>query len=238
MDGRWQMQERERYLQGSVIALMIGAFLLTTISLTSCSKQLQGGSSFQGDQPNQASQATSFKGEVYRSQDGSVVVTMTSSEELELAKNGVNLICRYTRQAAAIRAVETVMGTSQAVNYRIIPEGIQGPDGRILYSPAALRKVTEQAKLASELAGRRAAEAHKLVVGTWETQYGVLDLRADGSGQSILKGQKPIDLTWSITANEIVINGLRSRIERLDRNSFVWQDAYDPSSHVNATRIK
>jgi hypothetical protein len=37
------MQEPERYLQGSVIALMIGAFLLTTISLTSCKRWTVGG---------------------------------------------------------------------------------------------------------------------------------------------------------------------------------------------------
>src|ERR1035441_5915990 len=67
-------------------------------------------------------QANAFKGEVYRSQDGRVVVTITSSDELELAQNGVNLICKYTRQATAIRVVETTMGTSQAVYYRIVPD--------------------------------------------------------------------------------------------------------------------
>jgi hypothetical protein len=107
-------------------------------------------------QGEQASQANAFNGEVYRSQDGRVVVTMTSPDELELAKDGVNLICKYTRQRNAIRAVETVMGTSQAVYYQIIPEGIQGPDGRILYSPSALQKVIAEADLARRQAEERA----------------------------------------------------------------------------------
>ena len=101
-------------------------------------------------------QANAFKGEVYRSQDGRVVITITSSDELELSQNGVNLICKYTRQATAIRVIETTMGTSQAVYYRTIPEGLQGTDGRILYSPAALRKVNEQAALASKRAAEQA----------------------------------------------------------------------------------
>ena len=115
-------------------------------------------------------QANALKGEVYRSQDGRVVITITSSDELELAQDGVNLICKYTRQPTAIRVVKTTMGTSQAVYYRTIPEGIQGTDGRILYSPAALRKVTEQAELASK---RAAEQARALAEGRAKEQQRV-----------------------------------------------------------------
>jgi len=150
------MLEPKNRLPVGETVLTIGILLLVAITFSSC-KGPQGVGSTQ-PQGSQANQASAFNGEVYRSQDGSVTITMTSPDELELAQSGVNLICKYTRQANAIRVVETVMGTSQAVYYQVIPEGIQGPDGRILYSPSALQKVLAAAELAKRQAEERDRE--------------------------------------------------------------------------------
>ncbi len=110
--------------------------------------------------------SSAYKGEVYRSLDGDMAITIVSSDELELARDGINLICKYTRQPTAIRAVETMMGASQAVYYQIIHEGLKNPDGVVLYSPKALevaitRKEEEQRAREVALAEERqlAAEA-------------------------------------------------------------------------------
>ncbi len=135
--------------------------LLATVFFVSCSRAPRASRDSSTER-----QAIAYKGEVYRSLDGDMAITIVSSDELELARDGINLICKYTRQPTAIRAVETMMGASQAVYYQIIHEGLKNPDGVVLYSPKALevaitRKEEEQRAREVALAEERqlAAEA-------------------------------------------------------------------------------
>lgn len=88
-----------------------------------------------------------FKGEIYSTLDGRVVLTMTSATELEITQGGVNLICKYTIQDNTVRVVVTSMGGSQAVYYRVIAEGLQDSNGRVYYNPARLKAERQQVQL-------------------------------------------------------------------------------------------
>jgi formylglycine-generating enzyme required for sulfatase activity len=99
---------------GAGIPLAFGVICLLILGISACDRK--------SDKPPQGSQAAAkeagpkpFKNEVYRTIDGSEVVTITSLTELELRKGRDNFICEYTRQDDGIRVVLTVLGTKQAV---------------------------------------------------------------------------------------------------------------------------
>ena len=80
-------------------------------------------------------QAEAFHGQVYKSVDGRHVVTLTSKDECELTKTGTTLLCKYTKQADALRVIATVMGTPQVLYFRFIDQGLQANDGQVLLAP-------------------------------------------------------------------------------------------------------
>lgn len=98
-----------------------------------------------------------FKGQVYRSLDDRLVITLVSPEELELQTNGTNLICKYTTQDDSLRVVANIMGTTQALYYRITDGGLQGNDGSVLYTPSRLEEVRQAADAARHKAQLEAA---------------------------------------------------------------------------------
>jgi hypothetical protein len=132
-----------------------------------------------------------FNGTVYSSIDGSTVIRMISSDELEIERQGTNLVCKYTKQGDVIRAVVNSFGTTQAVYYQTTPEGLQDKEGLIFYSPARLetarqqaaaarQQAVEQARLEAqrkEEAGRRAVALYRetitptKVISTYETFF-------------------------------------------------------------------
>jgi hypothetical protein len=61
----------------------------------------------------------------------------------------VNVVCKYSEQEENLRVVENIMGTTQALYYRITTQGLQGNDGVVLYSPEQYAK-TKQAIQLSE----------------------------------------------------------------------------------------
>src|ERR1017187_1812010 len=104
---------------GAGIPLTLGVICLLILGISACDRK--------SDKPPQGSQQAAkeagpkpFKNEVYRTVDGSEVVTITSPTELELRKGHDNLICEYTRQDDGLRVVVTVFGTKQAVYFTTV----------------------------------------------------------------------------------------------------------------------
>src|SRR5207302_808744 len=87
--------------------------------------------------------------------------------ELEINQNGTNLICKYSRQDDQLRVVANIMGTTQALYYRVIDSGLQDKDGLIFYDPAHFQAVDDLA------APRQAVTEH------WRTLQKVYQRRHD-----------------------------------------------------------
>jgi|GEM_PF-2651808 len=87
--------------------------------------------------PPQSGRATAVSDQTYRSRDGRII-TIISADELELAEDGVNYVCKYSKQDGTMRVILNALGTTQAVYYRVTPDGFQDPKGRMFYSKAGL----------------------------------------------------------------------------------------------------
>jgi hypothetical protein len=94
-----------------------------------------------------AKKRIAFTGTAYSSIDGRTTITIISSDELETATDGANLVAKYTRQGDLIRAVTTTFGTTQAIYYRLTAEGLQDAEGRMFYNTSALIAARKQAAL-------------------------------------------------------------------------------------------
>lgn len=91
--------------------------------------------------PSQPARPKPYNGQTYRSKDGRVI-TMISPDELELTENGVNHVCKYTQQDGVLRVVINALGATQAVYYRVTPDGLTDPTERRFYSKAGLLNAT------------------------------------------------------------------------------------------------
>lgn len=108
------------------------ALVTSAFTSFSCARQPDTSPRRKVEEP---AQPKPFKGLTYRGIEGHII-TMTSPDELELTEGGVNLVCKYTQQDNAIRVVVNTLGTTQAVYYRIRPDGLEDPKGRMYYSKA------------------------------------------------------------------------------------------------------
>jgi hypothetical protein len=164
---------------------------------------------------------------------------MISASELEIAKEGVNLVCAYTKQGDLVRAVVNSKGTTQSVYYRIVPEGLRDNGGRLLYNPEALEALRQQAAQAAEAKMRELARKRALLVGRWQPtnqqaeSMGVMSYAADGTwfsqGQSKSKGRWTIDnentlteITTELRGNPNYSYTSRSHIIELSQETFVF----------------
>ena len=107
-------------------------------------------------------QAEPFHGEIYRSVDGRTVLTLISRDECELREGGTTLLCKYTKQADALRVVATAMGTNQVLYYRFTDQGIQDNNGSVLLSPDRYKAATEQIRLAREREEQAQQQAERM----------------------------------------------------------------------------
>lgn len=86
-------------------------------------------------QPPPPIQAEPFHGQVYKSLNGRIVLTLISKDECELNTGGTTLLCKYTKPNNTLRIVATALGTSQVIYYRFTNQGLEDNDGNILLSP-------------------------------------------------------------------------------------------------------
>jgi ankyrin repeat protein len=122
------------------------------ICVASCSKNPDSSSS-----ANDSAGPQAFKGQVYRSLDDREAITLTSPEELEIQAGNTNLICKYTKQGDTLRIVANVMGTTQAIYYRVTDEGLRDSNGGVLYDPTHLQTARADANAAQQKAQLDAA---------------------------------------------------------------------------------
>ena len=94
------------------------------------------------------SQTKLSEGEIYESLDGTSAITLISSDELEFKTDGVNLICRYTKQGDRLRILATIAGTSQAIYFRTTEKGLEGNQNLVLYHPQGLKQARDLAAAA------------------------------------------------------------------------------------------
>jgi TonB family protein len=81
---------------------------------------------------------TSLQGAVFRALTDALRIKVVSDDELEFTpeREGPNLVCKYSHDGDFLRVVATVSGSTQAIYFRFIPEGLRSPDGTILYDVA------------------------------------------------------------------------------------------------------
>lgn len=81
---------------------------------------------------------TNIRGAVFRALIDAPRIKVVSDDELEFTpeRDGPNLVCKYSHDGDLLRVVATVSGSTQAIYFRFIPEGLQSPAGTILYDVA------------------------------------------------------------------------------------------------------
>ena len=94
-----------------------------------------------------------FQKQTYRAVDDKEVITLNSTDELELSAAGNNYVCKYSIDNGSLRVVLNVAGSMQAVYYDVVPQGLREKSGVILYEPKQYQTVMGQI-----IAQRRQAE--------------------------------------------------------------------------------
>jgi hypothetical protein len=177
-------------------APMLVCSLVTASALIFCAREPSAASAQRGQQ---VARPKPFKGQIYKSHDGRTI-TMISADELELTEDGVNLVCKYTRQDDVIRAVVNSLGTTQSVYYSVVPEGLKDQKGNIFYDKAFLETLqatfvgTWQWEEDPAEFAKRAAPGRKpflrpvrisvLDDGRFEVFYGLFGLNGEGGEPS------------------------------------------------------
>jgi hypothetical protein len=119
------------------------ASLLIVIQTAACSRQ--------DDTPRQPAKPPESKTLTYRMIDSQSVLSLVSSDELEIREGGRNIVCKYTKKDGKYRVVVNALGTTTAKYFSITPEGLVGEDGQIYYKQAAYEKVMAQIELSRQL---------------------------------------------------------------------------------------
>lgn len=113
-------------------------------------------------EPQRRVEAEPFNGEIFRSSDGRHSLTLISKDECELRSGTTTLLCKYTKQSDALRVVATTLGTNQVIYYRVIDQGLQDNEGKVLLSPVRYSAAMQQMQQAQEAKERLRREAEQM----------------------------------------------------------------------------
>jgi TonB family protein len=94
-----------------------------------------------------ASAETNLLGALFRAVTEAPRIKVISDDELEFTpdRDGANLVCKYSRDGDSLRVVATVLGSTQAIYFKFVPEGLQSPGGTILYDVAHIEAASKAA---------------------------------------------------------------------------------------------
>src|SRR5438874_3886086 len=94
-----------------------------------------------------ASAETNLLGALFRALTDAPRIKVISDDELEFTpeRDGANLVCKYSRDGVSLRVVATVLGSTQAIYFKFVSEGLQSPDGTILYDVAHIEAASKAA---------------------------------------------------------------------------------------------
>jgi len=142
--------------------------------------------------PPSYSDAKAFRGEVYRSFNGNIAITLVSRDELELRDgNGPTILCKYTKQQNALRVVANAFGTTQVMYFQFTDRGVQTDDGEILLSRQHYEEALNQERLRQE---QRQIEAQRRE----KEEARVASVRAESRLQTkVIKGFKLLPVRFS-----------------------------------------
>jgi len=140
-------------------------------------------------QNSSPAQAIPFNGQIYRTLNDQQAITLISPDQLELREQGDNFVCSYTKQDDTLRVVATIMGTTQAFYYKIVPKGLQGSDGTILYSPDEREKVIETIQAFHErVLEQRRQEEQQIAELTEESKHSTKEIESFPFSKYIYQG--------------------------------------------------
>lgn len=128
--GRDELAFRARQLAFYWLRLL--TLTLFVFQISACAKQ--------SDASEQRAIPPEPKNQTYRMIGGHSVISLVSSDELEIRQGGENLVCKYTKQDGRLRVVMNALGTTTAKYFNMTPEGLVDEDGDIYYSPESYEK--------------------------------------------------------------------------------------------------
>ncbi len=69
---------------------------------------------------------TDLRGATYRAANDGSVVKIISPDELEFTpgRDDPDYVCKYSRDGDSLRVIATVLGSTQAIYFRFVPEGV------------------------------------------------------------------------------------------------------------------
>lgn len=124
------------------LVAFVGSMLIV-IQVTACSRQ--------ASTPKQQAKPPEPKNQTYRTIGGGSVISLVSSDELEIREGGQNIVCKYTKQDGRLRVVVSALGTTTAKYFNMTPQGLVDEDGDVYYEPATYDKVMAQIELNRQL---------------------------------------------------------------------------------------
>lgn len=119
------------------------AMVLVALQFCACSKQ--------ASQTTQPAKPPEAKNQTYRTLGGRSVISIVSSDELEIREGGQNIVCKYTEKDKKLRVVVNALGTTTAKYFNLTPQGLVGEQGEIYYEPASYDKLMAQIELNGQL---------------------------------------------------------------------------------------
>src|SRR5665213_1387291 len=139
------------------------AYLVVSFFLAANVTHAQPAPTTSNNQSSNKIEADAFHEQLYKSIDGTKVLTLISKDECEITYAGSGfgtLLCKYTKQNDKLRVVETALGTTLVLYYRITDQGLRDNEGNVLLSPAgytdAIARLESQRK-AKQIEDQRVA---------------------------------------------------------------------------------
>ena len=73
-----------------------------------------------------------------------------TDSELTTNHAGPHFVCKYSKETESLRVVATVLGTAQALYFKVTEQGLQSGDGTMFYDSAHFEEANRTAKLEAE----------------------------------------------------------------------------------------
>jgi TonB family protein len=91
-------------------------------------------------------------GKIFRTVDERSSIKVISADELELTEEvqGPRWVCKYSRDGDSLRVVTTVLGSPQALYFKIIPEGLRDTHETTFYDSDHFDAASREAKAQAE----------------------------------------------------------------------------------------
>jgi TonB family protein len=91
------------------------------------------------------------KGKIFRTADDQQSIKIISSDELELTRDhaGPHFVCKYSKESESLRVVATVLGTTQALYFKVTDQGLESDDQTIFYDSAHFEEARRKAIVAN-----------------------------------------------------------------------------------------